>query len=172
MRGPPADELPGDLMESYHLLWEPAVAALRALDADADYVADERPSIHQPACYLRGLNPAHDVVSDGGDGRKLAGNAQHRQRAAVVQPGSISLAVDAEEIRVVADLPGVDRDGLRIKCDGRHVTISASTSSSEYEERIELPGRVDEHSASASFNNGILEITLDRVDSSANIDLS
>jgi HSP20 family protein len=77
-----------------------------------------------------------------------------------------------EEIRVVADLPGVDRESLRIKCDGRHVTISASTSASEYEERIELPGRVDEHSASASFNNGVLEIRLDRVDSSANIDLS
>ena len=84
----------------------------------------------------------------------------------------VSVYETDEEIRVVADLPGVDRDGLRIKCDGRHVTISASTSSSEYEERIELPGRVDEHSASASFNNGILEITLDRVDSSANIDLS
>ena len=84
----------------------------------------------------------------------------------------VSVYETDEEIRVVADLPGVDREGLRIKCDGRHVTISASTSASEYEERIELPGRVDEHSASASFNNGILEITLDRVDSSANIDLS
>ncbi|ERH13052.1 MAG: lipoate-protein ligase A [halophilic archaeon J07HB67] len=100
----PADELPGDLMESYHLLCEPVVAALRALGADADYVASERPSIHQPACYLRGLNPAHDVVSDGGDGRKLAGNAQHRQREAVVQHGSISYAVDAEaHLRCFAD---------------------------------------------------------------------
>ena len=92
----PADELPGDLMESYHLLCEPVLAALRALGVDADYVGGERPTIHQPACYLRGLNPAHDVVSDGGAGRKLAGNAQHRQREAVVQHGSISFAVDAE----------------------------------------------------------------------------
>ncbi|WP_299236047.1 Hsp20/alpha crystallin family protein [Natronomonas sp.] len=75
-------------------------------------------------------------------------------------------------IRVVADLPGVDKESIRIKCDGRHVTIAASTETSEYEERIELPGRVDEHSASASFNNGVLEITLERTDSSADIDLS
>lgn len=92
----PADELPGDLMASYHLLCEPVLAALRALGVDADYVADERPAVHRPACYLRGLNPAHDVVSDGGAGRKLAGNAQHRQREAVVQHGSISFSVDAE----------------------------------------------------------------------------
>ena len=84
----------------------------------------------------------------------------------------VSVYETDEEIRVVADLPGVDKEALRIKCDGRHVTISASTSASEYEERIELPARVDEHSASASFNNGVLEITLDRTGSSADIDLS
>ena len=84
----------------------------------------------------------------------------------------VSVYETDEEIRVVADLPGVDKDALRIKCDGRHVTISASTGTSEYEERIELPARVDEHSASASFNNGVLEITLDRTGSSADIDLS
>lgn len=75
-------------------------------------------------------------------------------------------------VRVVADLPGVEKDDLRIKCDGRYVTISASTTTSEYQERIELPARVDEHSASASFNNGVLEINFDRTDSSANINLS
>lgn len=84
----------------------------------------------------------------------------------------VSIYDDDDEIRVVADLPGVDKDDIQIKCDGRHVTISASTGRSDYEERIELPARVDEHSASASYNNGILEITLDRTGSSADIDLS
>ena len=84
----------------------------------------------------------------------------------------VSVYETDEAIRVVADLPGVDKEDLRIKCDGRHVTIAASTGTSEYEERVELPARVDEHSASASFNNGVLEVTLDRTGSSANIDLS
>jgi len=84
----------------------------------------------------------------------------------------VSVYETDEEVRVVADLPGVEKESLRIKCDGRHVTISAATAASEYEERIELPARVDEHSASASFNNGVLEITLERTGSSANIDLS
>lgn len=84
----------------------------------------------------------------------------------------ISVYETDEEIRVVADLPGVDKDDIDIKCDGRYVTILASTEHSSYEDRIELPGRVDEHSATATFNNGILEVTLERTDTSANIDLS
>lgn len=92
----PAAELPDDLMASYHQLCEPILAALRALGVDADYVDAERSSLHQPACYLRKLNPAHDVVADDGAGRKLAGNAQNRRGEAVVQHGSISVSVDAE----------------------------------------------------------------------------
>jgi HSP20 family protein len=84
----------------------------------------------------------------------------------------VSVYEDDEAVRVVADLPGVEKEGIDIKCDGRQVMISAATGRSEYEERIRLPVRVDEHSAAATFNNGILEITFDRVDSSANIDLS
>lgn len=92
----PAEELPGDLMDCYHLLCEPILDAFRELGIDANYVAGERPSIHQPACYLRKLNPAHDVVSEDGAGRKLAGNAQYRRKDAVIQHGSITFSVDAE----------------------------------------------------------------------------
>jgi HSP20 family protein len=74
-------------------------------------------------------------------------------------------------IRVVADLPGVDKDGIELKCDGELLTISAASDRREYDERIRLPARVDEHSAAASFNNGVLEVTFDRVDDSAAIDV-
>lgn len=75
-------------------------------------------------------------------------------------------------VRVVADLPGVAKDDIDIKCDGRTVTVSAATDVSSYQERIDLPARVDEHSASASFNNGVLEIEFDRADRSADIDVA
>ena len=85
----PADELPGDLLESYEILCEPLFDALERLGVDAGFAAEEEPAIHQPACYLRALHPAHDVVA--GDGRKLSGNAQYRQRDAVVQHGSLTV---------------------------------------------------------------------------------
>ncbi|MFB6150235.1 MAG: biotin/lipoate A/B protein ligase family protein [Haloarculaceae archaeon] len=90
----PADELPGDLMDSYELLCEPLFDALDALGLDAGFADEERPAVYRPACYLRELNPAHDVVA--GDGRKLSGNAQYRQRDAVIQHGSITFARGTE----------------------------------------------------------------------------
>ena len=83
----PAESVPGDLLDCYHLLCEPVLAALSRMGVDAGFADEERSAIHQPACYLRELHPAHDVVVDG---RKLSGNAQYRRHDAVIQHGSIT----------------------------------------------------------------------------------
>ncbi|WP_178915151.1 Hsp20/alpha crystallin family protein [Natronomonas gomsonensis] len=102
---------------------------------------------------------------------EMTGGVSAAGNAGFGSDAHVSIYETDDQLRVVADMPGVRKEDIDIKCDGRHVTISASTDTSDYEERIELPARVDEHSASATFNNGILEITLDRTGSSANIDL-
>lgn len=84
----PAAELPGDLMDSYTLLCEPIMNAFENMGVDARFAETERPAIHQPACYLRELHPAHDVVAS--DGRKLSGNAQYRRRDSIIQHGSLT----------------------------------------------------------------------------------
>ena len=79
---------------------------------------------------------------------------------------------EGDALRVVGDLPGVEKENIDVKCDGRYLTVSAGSTRREYEERLTLPAPVDEHTASASFNNGVLEIVLDRVEDSADIDLT
>ncbi|CAM2871015.1 biotin/lipoate A/B protein ligase family protein [Halobacterium salinarum] len=91
----PADELPGDLMDTYELLCTPVFDAFDRLGIDARFTDTEQPALHQPACYLRALNPAHDIVA-GDPGRKISGNAQYRRADAVIQHGSLSFALDAE----------------------------------------------------------------------------
>jgi HSP20 family protein len=76
-----------------------------------------------------------------------------------------------DEVRVVADLPGVEKDDIHITCDGQVLTISADGDRREYEETVQLPVRVDEHSASATYNNGVLEITFDRTSDATDIDV-
>jgi len=98
----PAAALPGELTESYRLLCEPLFDALARVGVDADFAEAERPAVFEPACYLRALHPAHDVV--GPDGRKLSGNAQYRQRETVVQHGSLTVWRAAERhLAVFAD---------------------------------------------------------------------
>jgi lipoate-protein ligase A len=90
----PAEEVPGDLLETYEQFCEPLFDAFERLGVDARFVGEERPAIHEPACYLRALHPAHDIVA--GDGRKLSGNAQYRREDAVIQHGSITFRSEPE----------------------------------------------------------------------------
>ena len=89
----PADELPGDLMDTYELLCEPVFDAFERLGIDARFTDEQMPAIHQPACYLRELHPAHDIVANG---RKISGNAQYRRKDAIIQHGSLKFDLDAE----------------------------------------------------------------------------
>lgn len=106
----PADELPGALMECYDLLCTPVLDAFDRMGVDADFADRERPAIHEPACFLRGIHPAHDVVVDG---KKVAGNAQYRQRDAVIQHGSLSYALEPERHLGVFAEPGIGPDRFR-----------------------------------------------------------
>ena len=112
----PAESVPGELLDCYHLLCEPILDAFERLGIDADYLGEAVPELYHPACYLRELHPAHDVVAggEGGDAaddrrgkpRKIAGNAQYRKREAVIQHGSLSFSVDAERhLGVFTDPP-------------------------------------------------------------------
>ena len=110
----PASDVPGELLDCYHLLCEPVLDAFGRLGIDASYVEESVPESYHPACYLRELHPAHDVVAggsgdeNGGDPgdenggpdsdhrRKIAGNAQYRKRDAVIQHGSLTFSVEAE----------------------------------------------------------------------------
>jgi HSP20 family protein len=100
----------------------------------------------------------------------------HVDRGGATDPASADLHLDVyeedDQLRVVADIPGVDQDAIDLKCDGEVLTLDAASDAREYHERVRLPVRVDEHSASASYNNGILEVSFDRVEDSADIDFS
>ena len=106
----PADELPGDLMDSYELLCEPILGAFEDMGVDAAFANSEHDAIYQPACYLRAINPAHDILAGG---QKISGNAQYRQRDAVIQHGSLSYAVQAQRHLAVFDGADVTADQFR-----------------------------------------------------------
>jgi lipoate-protein ligase A len=91
----PADEFPGDVTESYRQLLQPVLDAFERFGVDVSFADEEREALWSPACYLRALDPAHDLV--GPDGRKIAGNAQYRTRDAIVQHGSLSFDVSAAD---------------------------------------------------------------------------
>jgi lipoate-protein ligase A len=89
----PADEVPGELLDCYELLCDPVLDGFERMGVDAGFAEQKQSAVHQPACYLRAINPAHDILAGG---RKISGNAQYRQRDAVVQHGSLSFSLAGE----------------------------------------------------------------------------
>ena len=74
-----------------------------------------------------------------------------------------------DEIRVVAELPDVAADDVKIQCDGSTVAIYAAVTPRPVVTRVDLPSYVNDQSTEWSLNNGILEISLDRDTDPANI---
>ncbi|KPK11431.1 MAG: heat-shock protein Hsp20 [Acidithiobacillales bacterium SG8_45] len=86
------------------------------------------------------------------------------------------------EILVRAELPGVDKKDVDISTTENSVTIKGSTRKEEKEEKgdyyrceissgaftrtLALPGNVDSSNAKAEFKDGVLELTLPKVEKS------
>lgn len=87
-----------------------------------------------------------------------------------------------KEIVVKAELPGVAKDDINITITGNSVTIKATTSHEEKEEKgnyyraeisrgsftrtVTLPGDVDSSKAKANYNDGILELVIPKQEKS------
>jgi HSP20 family protein len=63
------------------------------------------------------------------------------------------------EIRVVAEVPGVAKEDLKVTADENTVTIESLTGEQRYHKRIDLPEAVDPKTAKSTYKNGILEVS-------------
>lgn len=64
-----------------------------------------------------------------------------------------------KEVRVIAELPGVQKEDIGVEVNERSLTISVDGKERKYFKRLDLPGVVDPRGAKSSYNNGILEVT-------------
>ncbi|MEB2836640.1 MAG: Hsp20/alpha crystallin family protein [Desulfurococcales archaeon] len=76
----------------------------------------------------------------------------------VIEP-LIDVIEEDDEVLVVAELPGVDKDKIKVRATEDRVIIKAENSKKYYKE-VQLPAKVDPASAKASYRNGVLEVKL------------
>jgi HSP20 family protein len=69
---------------------------------------------------------------------------------------------EENHVRVVAELPGVSADAIKIEVTGDILNLSASNSDRKYSKEILLPSKVKAKPVRISYKNGILEITLEK----------
>jgi HSP20 family protein len=64
------------------------------------------------------------------------------------------------EVRLLAELPGVKKQDVALTVEGRSLVISAETPTRKYRKELELPYFVEVEGSKSTLNNGILEVTL------------
>ena len=67
---------------------------------------------------------------------------------------------EKEEIRVYAEMPGVDQEDVKLDLKGDILDILAQTGDRKYHKEILLPAKVKAETLTSSYKNGILEISI------------
>ncbi|TQQ83732.1 Hsp20/alpha crystallin family protein [Halonotius terrestris] len=116
-------------------------------------------------------------------------NRQFGELSRTFEGGSVlsEIAVDVadtgDDIVVTADLPGFAEEDIDLRADRESVTLSADSESETVDEdanyhrkertqqsvsrRVPLPQEVDAESATANYANGVLTVTLPKLDPDA-----
>lgn len=66
-------------------------------------------------------------------------------------------------VQIVAEMPGIEKQDVELSAEGRELEIRAAHGERKYHEYVELPADVDVDSAKASYMNGVLDITMNKV---------
>lgn len=114
-----------------------------------------------PRPYVYGFS-----MSIGPDGKPVIrefGNVQSSRfgpRVREEREPLVDVMEEERDVVIVAELPGVEKDGINLQTTKDRLTISVDTSQRKYHKELELPARVDPKSARASYKNGVLEVRL------------
>ena len=70
----------------------------------------------------------------------------------------VDLIEDDDTVKVLAELPGVEKNEIRLRATDYGLTISVDNPTRKYYKELEFPVEVNEKSAKSTYTNGVLEI--------------
>ena len=69
---------------------------------------------------------------------------------------------EEDHILVIAELPGVSEDKIKVEAVGDILNLTASDTDRKYAKEILLPSKVNPQSVKSTYQNGVLEIRLEK----------
>ena len=69
-----------------------------------------------------------------------------------------------EEVTIVAELPGVEKEDINLDVGKETIGIDVNTEKRKYHKTLKLPCTVRAESAKAKYKNGVLEVKLKRIE--------
>jgi HSP20 family protein len=74
----------------------------------------------------------------------------------------VDVFIEDKVVRVIAELPGVDKNDINVKTTESKIIIEAVSGDRNYSSERDLSVRIKPKTANAKYKNGILELTVDR----------
>ena len=79
----------------------------------------------------------------------------------------IDVLQEKDEIAIFAELPGVEKNEIKLHVDEKNLTISVGSKKRKYHKELELPVAVLPSTSKASYKNGVLEVRLKKAEGKA-----
>jgi len=76
----------------------------------------------------------------------------------------VDVVEEDNEIIVVAEVPGVGKKDIELHGTENYLTISVDTPQRRYYKKIDFPTNVDVKKAKSTYKNGVLEVTIPKID--------
>ena len=76
----------------------------------------------------------------------------------------VDILEGTDEITIVADFAGFNREDLRVRVSGQRLTVVAEALDRKYRKSLNLPKRVIPNTLRTTYKNGVLEIRLKKVE--------
>ena len=70
------------------------------------------------------------------------------------------VCMEGDLVRIVIELPGVNKEDIRLEGTETSMTVTVDTETRKFRKTVSLPSVVDQDTAKAEYNNGILEVTV------------
>ncbi len=70
----------------------------------------------------------------------------------------VDITEDKEKLYVTAEVPGVTKEDIHLEIKGTKLIIKVDREDRKYYKELKLPAEVDENSAKATYQNGVLDI--------------
>jgi len=75
----------------------------------------------------------------------------------------VDVMEEDKDVVIVAELPGVEKDDIKLHAAEDYLTISVDAPERGYHKELTLPARVNPQSARTSYKNGVLEVRLKKL---------
>jgi len=76
----------------------------------------------------------------------------------------VDVLQEGNEVVVVTELPGVEKDDIKLESTDRALKIAVESAKRRYFKEMELPHLVDPRMAKATYKNGVLEVRFTKSD--------